>query len=169
MNFPTDSRRRPGRIALSPELTIQLLHVHETEAGGVPRDLLATQVRVGRLPVPVLEALKTPDLDVVTSVSILLKILTKHAVAPAIVAAMPETVLQPVAVYHSASKTHVARAVVVLSGVLVHDQPFMASIELDRPNVAGLANMHWMTSAYPKANELKFAQWEADGLLIWAA
>jgi hypothetical protein len=63
----------------------------------------------------------------VTSVSILVKILTKHAAA---LASMGETVLQPVVAFRSVSKAHVARAVVVLSGVEVQGQPFTASIEL---------------------------------------
>lgn len=161
------SMKLPGRIALTPELPAAILQAHLKNH--LHRDYLSVQVRIGRLPRPVLEVLGTSDLDVVTSVSILAKILTKHGVPPDVVANLGNTVLQPIAVFESASKKNAANAVVLLGDESVDGEPLMASIELDRPNASSHANMHWMTSAYPKANELKFKQWKTGGLLIWEA
>ncbi|WP_322106018.1 hypothetical protein [Paraburkholderia sp. J41] len=157
----------PGRIELTRDLPRGILKAYE--AGELGRDFLSVQVLIGRLPTAVLTALETPDLNVVTSISILAKILTKHSVPPDIVANLANTVLRPKAVYQSASKGNVPSAVLLLSVERVDGDPLMASVELDQPNATSRANMHWMTSAYPKNNEGKFDQWRADGLLIWEA
>ncbi|MBB2984689.1 hypothetical protein FHX57_007588 [Paraburkholderia tropica] len=105
--------RLPGRILLTPDLPGGILKAHQD--GELHRDYLSVQVLIGRLPKAVLTALHTPDLDVVTSVSILAKILTKHAVEPGVVANLANTVLRPTAVYQSASKGNAPSAVLLLS------------------------------------------------------
>jgi hypothetical protein len=50
---------------------------------------------------------------------------------------------------------------------LVGQDPIIAAISVNTPDAYKKGKMHWLTSAYPKENQAKFAQWERAGLLRW--
>lgn len=150
------------RINMSLELA-QLLEQAVKEKS-LTDELRRNQVVLGKFPQEVLTALKISDLDVVTSVAIIAKIMKKHELSAATVAGLHELICNPVAVYDSATEQG---SVVVLTMRLVMGDPIIAAIAVNTPDAFKKGHMHWLTSAYPKENHAKFAEWERDGLLRW--
>lgn len=150
------------RINMSLELA-QLLEQAIKEKS-LTNDLRRNQVLLGKFPREVLTALKIPDLDVVTSVSVLAKIMDQHELSAATVAGLHEIICDPVAVYDSATEPG---SVVILTMRMVKGDPIIAAIVVNTPDAFKKGHMHWLTSAYPKENHAKFAEWERDGLLRW--
>lgn len=62
------------------------------------------QVRIGRFSKTAITALGIRDLDVITSVAILVKVMEKHGLKPSMVESLKELILEPVAVYKSATE-----------------------------------------------------------------
>lgn len=127
-------------------------------------DELRIQVQLGRLPKLVLTSLNIPDLMVVTSVSLLVKLEHKHKIGPAVMSMLHELIGNPSAVFKSATQ---AESIVIVTVVYVDGNPLIASIVVDTPDSFGKPNMHWMTSAYGKDNHQRLVDWEQEGLLLW--
>lgn len=150
------------RINMSLELATLLEQAVQT--GSLTNELRRNQVLLGKFPQEVLSALKIDDLDVVTSVSVLAKIMDKHQLSAATVSELHGLICNPLAVYDSATEQG---SVVILTMRLVGQDPIIAAISVNTPDAYKKGKMHWLTSAYPKENQAKFAQWERAGLLRW--
>jgi Phage MuF-C-terminal domain len=150
------------RSQMSSDLTTTILA--NSTSGKLTVEQRGNQILLGKFPEPVLTALAIDDLDVVTSVSVIEKIMTKHALSPGLAANIHSLICAPLAVYASASK---GDSIVVVSTTLVGASPLIAAIVVNTPDAFMKGRMHWMTSAYPKDNAAIFAKWEADGLLLW--
>lgn len=125
---------------------------------------LRHQIQLGRFPQPVLTALKIPDLQVVTSVSVLAKLAKKHSLGPGVISDLINLIGSPNAVFSSASRQD---SIVIVCMMMIGGDPLIASIVVDTPDAAKKPNMHWLTSAYAKDNHQKIVDWENDGLLLW--
>jgi hypothetical protein len=127
-------------------------------------DDLRSQVVLGRFPQPVLSALSIPDLDVVTSVSVLAKVSKKHNLGLGVISDLHGMICAPEAVYRSATRSD---SVAIVTMIMIDDDPLIAAIAIDMPDAYLKPNMHWLTSAYGKENHEKLEDWEAEGLLLW--
>lgn len=125
---------------------------------------LRHQIQLGRFPQPVLTSLKIPDLQVVTSVSVLAKLAKKHGLGPGVISDLINLIGSPNAVFSSASRQD---SIVIVCMMMIDGDPLIASIVVDTPDAAKKPNMHWLTSAYAKDNHQKIVDWENDGLLLW--
>ena len=122
------------------------------------------QVLLGRFPQNLLDALKVPDLEIVTSVSIIEKMIFEHGLTPPVIADLHNLVCVPNAVYQSATQ---GDSIVVLTIQITRQLPVIAAIKIDKPDSAGKPNIHWLASAYPKDHTEMFNRWEKLGLLLW--
>ena len=126
---------------------------------------LRYQVRIGRFSKAALQALGLRDLDVVTSLSVLTKMVGKHGLGPDALAQLRDIVLNPVSVYKSDT---FPGSVVVVSAMLPDGaNPLLMAIRVDKPDSAGKTNIHWMVSAYVKETPGILEKWEEKGLLLW--
>ncbi|WP_347558781.1 hypothetical protein [Robbsia sp. KACC 23696] len=164
MSTATGFGTRVHRIHMAPDLPGFI--EQQRDGKGYTREFLGVEVQIGRFSRVVLSALNAPDLAVVTTVNVLAKLLDKHKLMRRVVAGLANSVLKPIAIYKSASTSG---SIVVLSAEIVGERPLIGSFVLNKASASGRQNVHWMTSAYPKENDGKFAQWERDGLLLWKA
>jgi len=123
------------------------------------------QVRIGRFSKTAIRALGIRDLDVITSVAILTKVMTKHGLEPAMVESLKELLLAPVAVYKSATEHE--SIVVVTAEMPDGINPLLIPIKIDVMGASGKSNFHWMASAYSKEKPDIIERWEKNGLLLW--
>ncbi len=122
------------------------------------------QVLLGRFPEHLLTALKIPDLEIVTSVAIIEKMIFEHGLTAPVIADLHNLVCTPNAVYQSATQ---GDSIVVLTIQITRQLPVIAAIKLDKPDSAGKPNIHWLASAYPKDHTEMFNRWQKQGLLLW--
>lgn len=125
---------------------------------------LRHQIQLGRFPSSVLAALKIPDLEVVTSVSVLAKLAKKHTLDAGVISGLHQLISAPKAVFGSATRKD---SIVIVCMMMVDGDPLIASIVVDTPDAYMKPNMHWLTSAYGKDNHQKIVDWETEGLLLW--
>ena len=122
------------------------------------------QARLGRFPQPLLTALNVQDLEIVTSVATIEKMIFDHGLTPSVIANLHQLLCTPTAVYQSA--TH-GDTIVVLTMQITRQLPVIAAVKLDKPDAAGKPNIHWLASAYPKDQAAMFKHWQNQGLLLW--
>lgn len=122
------------------------------------------QVLLGRFPQHLLASLKVPDLEIVTSVAIIEKMIFEHGLTAPVIADLHNLICTPSAVYQSASQ---GDSIVVLTIQITRQLPVIAAIKLDKPDSAGKPNIHWLASAYPKDHTEMFSRWQRQGLLLW--
>jgi len=122
-------------------------------------------VLIGHFTKEALSAIRIPDRAVVTSVRLLIKVMEKHGLTPETAASLRRLILEPVAVYESATE----RDSIVVLTIEMPDgiHPVLVAIRVDVPDSANKPNMHWMVSAYTKDDPETMQRWEAKGLLIW--
>ena len=123
------------------------------------------QVRIGRFSKTAITALGIRDLDVITSVAILVKVMEKHGLKPSIVESLKDLILEPVAVYKSATERE--SIVVVTAEMPDGINPLLIPIKIDVMGASGKSNFHWMASAYAKEKPEIIERWEKNGLLLW--
>lgn len=123
------------------------------------------QVRIGRFSKAAISALGIRDLDVITSVAILTKVMAKHGLEPSMVESLKELILAPVAVYKSATERE--SIVVVTAEMPDGINPLLIPIKIDVMGASGKSNFHWMASAYAKEKPEIIERWEKNGLLLW--
>lgn len=132
--------------------------------GSLSNEELQQQVLIGRLPQTVLTELKIPDLDVVTSVSVLSKLARKHKLGPGVISGLRELIGSPSAVFRSAT---MGGSIVLVSPMTVAGKPLIAALAVDASDAYMKPNIHWLSTAFPKENTAKFGEWERAGLLLW--
>jgi len=111
-----------------------------------------------------LTPLKIRDLGVITSVAILVKVMEKHGLKPSLVESLKELILEPVAVYKSATERE--SIVVVTAEMPDGINPLLIPIKIDVMGASGKSNFHWMASAYAKEKPEIIERWEKNGLLL---
>lgn len=150
------------RIHLSLDLA------NEVQADGLKGTLddqmRRNQVLLGRLPSNMLTGLNVPDLELVTSVATVEKMIFDHGLTPAIIASLHGHICAASAVYKSA--TH-GDTIVVLTMQIARGHPVIAAIRLNKPDSFMKPNIHWLASAYPKDHHDMIIQWGRQGLLLW--
>ena len=151
------------RVDLSAALAETVLERH-TEALLSDQDY-RLQVRIGRFSKTAIAALGIRDLDVITSVAILVKVMEKHGLQPSMVESLKELILEPVAVYKSATERE--SIVVVTAEMPDGINPLLIPIKIDVMGASGKSNFHWMASAYAKEKPEIIERWERNGLLLW--
>lgn len=123
------------------------------------------QVLLGRFPPYLLGALGIPDLEIVTSVAIIEKMIFEHGLTPTVIADLHQLVCTPHAVFQSATQ---GDSIVVLTIQMTRQLPVIAAIKVDKPDSTGKPNIHWLASAYPEDHAEMFSRWEKQGLLLWS-
>src|SRR6185437_9131059 len=98
------------------------------------------QVRIGRFSKAAISALGIRDLDVITSVAILTKVMAKHGLEPSMVESLKELILAPVAVYKSATERE--SIVVVTAEMPDGINPLLIPIKIDVMGASGKSNFH---------------------------
>jgi hypothetical protein len=151
------------RFELSKELASELLK--REQAGHLTDQDRRHQIAMGRFRKEVRNNLGIPDCTLVTSVSIVVKAMTKHSVAPSTIADLPDLLQQPAAAYHSATERD--SIVVVTLEQKGRGSPLLVPFKVNVPDSANKPNIHWMSSAYEKDDPNILAKWGNAGLLIW--
>lgn len=151
------------RFPLSEALASELLE--RSKRGLLTPQDLRHQVEIGRFSKDTLAHLKIRDNVLVTSVSMLVKVMEKHDLTPAVVASLPALIRKPVACYTSDTERN--SIVVVTVEKPDGTNPILVPFRVDVPDAANKPNMHWMVSAYCKDDPEIFERWETKGLLVW--
>ena len=131
--------------------------------GTASNDDRRNQVLLGRFPSHLLGVLNIHDLEIVTSVAIIEKMIFDHGLPPSVVADLHHLVSNPNAIYQSATQSD---SIVVLTVQITRRLPVLVAIRLAKPDSTGKGNVHWLASAYPK-DPAMFGRWEKQGLLLW--
>lgn len=152
-----------ARFELSELLAATLLERHQQ--GRLTNDDLRHQVAIGRFTKETCTRLNIQDRVLVTSVSLLVKIMTKHNLTPAVVASLSDAINAPVAAYLSDTERN--SIVVVTLEKPDGSNPLVVPFRVDVADSANKPNMHWMVSAYAKDDPAILERWERKGLLIW--
>jgi len=122
------------------------------------------QVLLGRFPQHLLIALKIPDLEIVTSVAIIEKMIFDHGLTAPLITDLHNLICTPSAIYQSASQH---ASIVVVTVQVARQVPVIAAIHIDKPDSTGKRNVHWLASAYPKDHPEMLDRWQKQGLLLW--
>ena len=137
----------------------------EGAKGTIPASRMDHQVVIGRFTAQMLTVLNCADQELVTSVSVLEKMMFDHGVSATKLKSLHQTICQPQRIYRSA--THTATSVVVVTMQNLNNKPILVPIWLSKAGPAGKSPVHWVSSGYVKDDPNIFATWEAKGLLLW--
>ncbi len=138
----------------------------EGSKGTIQPNRLDDRVVIGRFTQDMLSRLRCADLDLVTSVSVLEKMMFDHGISATKLKSLHQTICMPQRVYRSAS--HPQTSVVVMTLQNLGSKPILIPIWLNKASAAGKPAMHWVASGYVKDDPNIFAKWDAAGLLIWS-
>lgn len=122
-------------------------------------------VVIGRFTTDMLSRLKCADHELVTSVSVLEKMMFDHGLSAPKLKSLHQTICQPERIYQSAS--HPTSSIVVMTLETVGIKPVLVPIWLSKPGATGKPPDHWVSSAYAKDDAGIFNRWDAAGLLLW--
>lgn len=148
-------------------LTDTLVDWIQTEGskGLIQPNRLGDRVVIGRFTKDMLARLGCADLELVTSVSVLEKMMFDHGISASKLKSLHQTICTPERVYRSAS--HPQTSVVVMTLQRLGAKPILIPIWLNKASAAGKPAMHWVASGYVKDDPNIFTRWDAAGLLIW--
>jgi hypothetical protein len=138
---------------------------NEGTKGTIPPNRMDDHVVIGHFTETILTALNVDDLEIVTSISVLEKMMFDHGISAAKLKSLHQVVCTPVKIFRSA--THPAESVVLLSTMVLGAKPVLIPVRLSKPGPAGKAAVHWISSAYVKEDPTVIQRWETNGLLIW--
>lgn len=157
--------KKVGCFHLSERLLETILAKHNQ--GSLSNDEMRSHVLIGQLSSSVASNANIAELEVWTSVNVLVKVMTRpnHELSPATLSQLPDHIHKCKAVFGSDTTPG---SVVVLTLEQHQGDPVLVTLKLNTQKPTGKGNAHWMTSAYPKQNHaVKFVEWEGKGLLIW--
>lgn len=135
--------------------------------GTIPERRMDDHVIIGRFTAEVLTIIKCPDLELVTSVSVIEKMMFDHAISATKLKALHTIICQPERVYRSAS--HPDTSIVLMTMQRLGTRPIVIPIWLSKPGPTGKSPVHWIASGYAKDDPASFDKWDASGLLLWKA
>lgn len=133
--------------------------------GTIPPARYDDHVVVGRFSPDMLMVLACDDHELVTSISVLEKMMFDHAISAERVKGLHQLVCTPQKVFRSA--THPDTSIVVLTPEELRGCPILVPVRLNHRSGAGKPLMHWVASAYAKDHPEMLAKWEQRGLLLW--
>lgn len=137
----------------------------EGSKGTIPAFRMDHHVVIGRFPAQMLTILNCADQELVTSVSVLEKMMFDHGISATKLKSLHQTICQPQQIYKSA--THTTTSVVVVTMQNLSNKPILVPIWLSKAGSTGKAPVHWVSSGYVKDDPKIFSTWEAKGLLLW--
>lgn len=143
---------------------VQWVH-DEGSKGTIPAYRMDHHVVIGRFTTNMLTILNCADQELVTSVSVLEKMIFDHGISAAKLKSLHQTICQPQRIYKSA--THPATSVVVMTMQNLGNKPILVPISISKPGPTGKQPVHWVASGYVKDDPNIFAKWDANGLLLW--
>lgn len=135
--------------------------------GSIPEARMNDRVVIGNFTSDLLQILQCPDHKLVTSVSVLEKMMFDHAVSARHLANLHGLICLPQKVFKSAS--HPNTSIVVMSNEEIRALPLLVAVHLNKSGARGKTPDHWVASAYAKDNPQILEAWEKKGLLIWEA
>jgi Phage MuF-C-terminal domain len=138
----------------------------EGSKGLIHPNRLDDRVVIGRFTQDMLKRLGCSDLELITSVSVLEKMMFDHGISANKLKTLHQTICMPQRVYRSAS--HPQTSVVVMTLQRLGAKPILIPIWLNKASAAGKPAMHWVASGYVKDDPNIFNKWDAAGLLIWS-
>lgn len=148
------------------QLDRTLLDWIKSEGGrnAIPETALDDHVVLGRFNAGMLAILKCVDLEIVTSVAVLDKMLFDHGISINKLERLHSLICSPIKVYQSATQS---TSVVIMTVELHRGKPILLPIWLNKPGATGKPPMHWLSSGYTKDNPNWQSTWDSKGLLLW--
>lgn len=134
-------------------------------AGPIPPDRMRAMLTIGRFTPEMLALLKCDDLELVTTISVLEKMIFDHGLREDHLCRLHGMICQPEKIFKSATRPDTS--VVIMSLETLRAHPIILPIELSKPMAKGQPAVHWLSSGYAKDNQAMIAKWERDGYLIW--
>jgi hypothetical protein len=144
---------------------VEWIQTHGSK-GTISPNRLDDHIVIGRFGQDMLWRLRCADLDLITSVSVLEKMMFDHGISATKLKSLNQTICTPQRIYQSAS--HPETSVVVMTLQSLGMKPILIPIWLNKPSSKGKPAMHWVASGYVKDDPRIFDKWDAAGLLIWA-
>lgn len=150
------------------QITDELIQWIQDEGtkGAIPPTRMDDHVVIGRFTASILATLSVADLELVTSISVLEKMMFDHGISAAKLKPLHQVICTPVKIYRSA--THPATSVVLMSTMVLGANPVLIPVWLNKPGPTGKPAVHWVSSAYVKTDPTVLPRWEANGLLVWS-
>ena len=134
-------------------------------SGPIPAQRMRAILSIGRFPTDMLNVLGCKDLELVTTISVLEKMIFDHGLRYDHLCGLHSLICRPEKIFRSASRPETS--VVILSLETLRDRPIILPIELNKPMAKGQHPVHWLSSGYAKDNREMIDRWEKNGLLIW--
>ena len=134
-------------------------------AGPIPPIRMQSIVSIGRFTPEILAILKCADLELVTSIAVLEKMIFDHALKESHVTELHGLICAPTKIFKSATRPDTS--VVVMSLETQRAHPIILPIEIGKAMSVKQAPVHWLSSGYAKDQQEVIAKWERNGLLIW--
>lgn len=134
-------------------------------AGPIPPIRMQDIVSIGSFTPEILTILKCADLELVTSIAVLEKMIFDHALKESHVSELHGMICKPEKIFKSATRPDTS--VVVMSLETLRTHPIILPIELGKAMSQKKAPVHWLSSGYAKDQQEVIAKWERNGLLIW--
>lgn len=135
------------------------------QAGPIPPERMRATLIIGRLTQQMLALLKCEDLELITTISVLEKMIFDHGLRADHVCGLHGLICQPEKIFKSASRPETS--VVIMSLETLRARPIILPIELGKRMAKGQPSVHWLSSGYAKDNPGMIDKWKRDGLLIW--
>lgn len=151
------------RELLTPELVEWIRSTGQ--AGPIPPERMRAMLSIGRFTQEMLTLLQCQDLELVTTISVLEKMIFDHGLRADHLCRLHHLICRPEKIFKSASRPNTS--VVIMSLETLREQPIILPLELEKPMAKGKAPVHWLSSGYAKDNQNIIAKWKRDGLLIW--
>ena len=134
-------------------------------AGPIEPDRMRAMLSIGRFSQEMLGLLQCEDLELVTTISVLEKMIFDHGLKEEHLCGLHGLICQPEKIFKSATRPDTS--VVIMSLETLRERPIILPIELGKRMAKGKPSMHWLSSGYAKDNRDIIAKWKSDGLLIW--
>jgi hypothetical protein len=134
-------------------------------AGPIPPDRMRAMLSIGHFSQEMLGLLQCDDLELVTTISVLEKMIFDHGLRAEHLCGLHGLICQPEKIFKSATRPD--SSVVIMSLETLRARPIILPIELGKRMSKGQPAVHWLSSGYAKDSQDIIAKWKRDGLLIW--
>ncbi|WP_275075636.1 hypothetical protein [Providencia rettgeri] len=128
-----------------------------------PKDMRRI-VSIGRFSPCLLQSIGCNDLEIVTTISIIEKMIFDHAIGIDFLSTLHTIICTPKQIFRSASRSD---SVVVITFENQRGNPIIIPIQLNKEQAVGKNRVHWISSVYAKDNPNQLGVWEQKGLLLW--
>lgn len=148
-------------------LTNELVDWVQSEGlkAAITPDDMGKHVIIGRFTDVMLSRLTCPDLEIVTSIAVLEKMIFTHGVTANHIKSLSQLICNPQEIFQSTS--HPNDSVVIVTIENLAGNPILIPIWLNKPSRTGKQPDHWVSSAYPKTDPNVLVRWKKTGHQIW--